>query len=102
MARHSDTCIRTNFSIGGIEEMNKGGRNNYAGPKVAGKEVEVCGDANTRDSLCDYGKECTEGGDNEDDEESGNASTQAAIIVVSRLTEVADDGGGIGFAQIDS
>ncbi len=53
-----------------------------AGAEVAGEEVHVDGDAESRDSFGDDGEECRAGGNNHDDEEGGDASTELTVVFV--------------------
>lgn len=83
--------------VGGLEEMDEGGRDDDAGAKVLCAEEDVGVDVKTVPATGEDGEEGAKGAGSEDDEDGGDAGAQVAVeLVVGGTAAAVDDGVGVG------
>lgn len=79
---HTDTCLRSDGTVGRVKKVYEGGGNDDASAEVSSEEVDVDGDAEAGDTFRDDGEEGRAAGTDEDDEEGGHSGAELAVVLV--------------------
>ena len=81
-SRYPHARVRLYLAIGWVQEVYEGRGDDDTGAEVAGKEVDVEGDAESGNSFGDDGEEGRAGGDDRDDEEGRDTGAELAVVSV--------------------
>ena len=101
MACHAHARLRSDLTVGRVEQVDEGRGDDDAGAEVSSEEVDVDGDAQAGHALGDDGEEGREAGDDHDDEEGRHPGSQLAVVLIVGGVESANDLAWIGGGEVD-
>ena len=98
---HADARGGADLIVGRVEQVDESRGNDDAGTEVAGKQVDIAGDAETGDASSQDREESGQGRSGQDDEEGRDTQADTTIVVVGRLVKIADNGTGVCGVEVD-